>query len=161
MPPSKPRNPLPAVDIIIEIAAPGQNRGIVLIRRKNPPFGWALPGGFVEYGESLEAAAVREAREETALDVELMGQFHSYSDPNRDPRQHTISTVFIARARGSPRAADDAREARVVDPRRLTEPLAFDHKTILDDYIAVKEGRSPWTGTSPRTRSRAKSLTGR
>ncbi len=161
MPPSKPRNPLPAVDLIIEIAAPGKKRGIVLIRRKNPPFGWALPGGFVEYGESLEAAAVREAREETSLDVELTGQLHSYSDPGRDPRQHTISTVFMAQARGTPRAADDAREARVVDPRRLTEPLAFDHKTILDDYIAFKEGRSPWTRTNLRTRSRAKSPTGR
>jgi ADP-ribose pyrophosphatase YjhB (NUDIX family) len=161
MPPSKPRNPLPAVDLIIEIAAPGMRRGIVLIRRKNPPFGWALPGGFVEYGESLEAAAVREAREETSLDVELLGQLHSYSDPGRDPRQHTISTVFIARATGTPRAADDAREARVVDPRCLTEPLAFDHEMILDDYIAFKEGRFPWTRENPRTRSRAKSPTGR
>lgn len=147
------KNPFPTVDIIIEIGAPKKRPGIVLIRRKNPPFGWALPGGFVEYGESLEEAAVREAREETSLAVELLGQLHTYSDPARDLRGHTISTVFIARAVGTPRAADDAREARVVDPRRVGRPLAFDHGRILDDYIAFKEGRPPWTKKSPRTRT--------
>ncbi|OQX11001.1 MAG: NUDIX hydrolase, partial [Desulfobacteraceae bacterium IS3] len=85
------RNPLVTVDIIIEI-----NKGIVLIERVNPPHGWALPGGFVDYGESLETAAVREAKEETSLDVTLEEQFHTYSAPDRDPRQHTVSTVFIA-----------------------------------------------------------------
>jgi ADP-ribose pyrophosphatase YjhB (NUDIX family) len=159
--PSKRRNPLPAVDIIIEVVAPGRRPGIVLISRRNPPFGWALPGGFVECGESLEAAAVREAREETSLEVKLLGQFHTYSEPGRDPRHHTISTVFIARARGTPRAADDAREARVVDPRRVAVPLAFDHGKVLSDYIACKKGRSPWTRRNPRARSRAGSRTGR
>jgi 8-oxo-dGTP diphosphatase len=144
MPPKKQRNPAPTVDIIIEIGSRPAPK-IVLIRRKNPPFGWALPGGFVDYGESLEEAAVREAREETSLDVRLLGQLHTYSDPGRDPRQHTISTVFIARAAGRPRAADDAREAVAVRLREVNTPLAFDHRKILDDYIAFKEGRFPWT----------------
>ncbi len=94
------KNPVPTVDIIIET----EGEKIVLIQRKNPPFGWALPGGFVDYGESLEEAAIREAREETALEVNLVRQMHTYSDPNRDPRRHTLSTVFIARAHGTPRA---------------------------------------------------------
>src|SRR6187399_3003309 len=100
------RNPLLTVDIIIEI-----DGKIVLIERKNPPHGWALPGGFIDYGESAEDAAVREAKEETRLDVELIEQFHVYSDPARDPRQHTISTVFIARAEGKPEGGDDAKRA--------------------------------------------------
>jgi 8-oxo-dGTP diphosphatase len=141
---TKPRNPVPTVDIIIEIASQG-TPVIVLIERKNPPYGWALPGGFVDYGESLEQAAVREAREETSLEVELLGQLHAYSDPSRDPRQHTISTVFVARAEGTPVAADDARAVLVVDPRHVAVPLAFDHRRILDDYIAFTEGRFPWT----------------
>jgi 8-oxo-dGTP diphosphatase len=145
MTPNKPRNPVPTVDIIIEVDRPGRAPGIVLIRRKNPPFGWALPGGFVDYGESLEEAAVREAREETSLRVELLGQFHTYSDPRRDPRQHTVSTVFLAQARREPRAADDAREARVFDPDRVEVKLAFDHRRILDDYLEFKRGRFPWT----------------
>jgi len=151
----RPRNPFPTVDIIIEIGRPGRRPGIVLIRRRNPPFGWALPGGFVDYGESLEAAAAREAREETSLAIRIMGQLHTYSDPGRDPRSHTISTVFIARAKGTPRAADDARETRVVDPRRVKARLAFDHRKILDDYIAFKEGRFPWTRKTRRTKTRA------
>jgi len=153
MPRTGNKNPFPTVDIIIEIGAPGERPGIVLIRRKNPPFGWALPGGFVEYGESLEEAAVREAHEETSLAVELLGQLHTYSDPGRDPRWHTISTVFIARAEGAPRAADDAREVRIVDPRRVGRRLVFDHGRILADYNAFKEGRPPWTKTSPRTKA--------
>ena len=130
MPEQKPRNPFPTVDIIIEL--PG---GIVLIERKNPPHGWAIPGGFVDYGESLEQAAAREAKEETSLDVELIRQFHTYSDPDRDPRFHTVSTVFIARASGTPRAADDAAEIAVFAKDSLPEPLCFDHAKILDDYF--------------------------
>ena len=142
MPRRKFRNPVPAVDIIIEVMDGRKTRGIVLIERKNPPPGWALPGGFVEYGESLEAAAVREAREETSLEVELVGQFRAYSDPSRDPRFHTISTVFIARARGEPRAADDARDVCVVDPRKVDLPLAFDHRQVIGDYLVAMKGRS-------------------
>jgi 8-oxo-dGTP diphosphatase len=144
------RNPFPTVDIIIEIADGRRRRGIVLIERKNPPAGWALPGGFVDYGETLEAAAVREAREETSLDVELLGQLGAYSDPSRDPRFHTISTVFLARAAGVPRGADDARRAVVRDPRDRSLPLAFDHRKILDDYLRSRKGALPCrTKTKP------------
>ncbi len=139
------RNPVPTVDIIIEIEDEANTPGIVLIRRKNPPYGWALPGGFVDYGESLEDAARREAWEETSLKVEISAQFHSYSDPVRDPRLHTISTVFLARAEGKPRAADDAAEVGIFDPENKTMPLAFDHRKILDDYCAFKKGMDPWT----------------
>jgi 8-oxo-dGTP diphosphatase len=125
------RNPVPTVDIIIEI----DGRGIVLIKRKNNPVGWALPGGFVDYGECLEEAAVREAREETSLTVELTGQFHTYSNPARDPRQHTISTVFTARASGVPKAADDAAEINIFTEQDLPGLLMFDHAEILDDYF--------------------------
>jgi len=106
-----------------------------LIRRKNPPAGWALPGGFVDYGETLEDAAVREAKEETGLDVRLVRQFHSYSDPHRDPRQHTISTVFLAEADGEYTAGDDAAAVGVFSARDLPDNLAFDHRQILEDYI--------------------------
>jgi 8-oxo-dGTP diphosphatase len=118
------------VDVIIEL----DQRGVVLIRRRNPPYGWALPGGFVDYGETLEEAAVREAREETSLQVRLVRQFHAYSAPDRDPRGHTVSVVFIASASGEPRAADDAREVGVFPLQQLPQPLAFDHAQILDDY---------------------------
>jgi 8-oxo-dGTP diphosphatase len=130
-------NPVPTVDIIIEMdhpVLPGA-KGIVLIRRKNPPFGWAIPGGFVDYGESLEQAAVREAQEETSLEVELVRQFHTYSDPSRDERQHTISTVYIARASGEPRAADDALEAKIFSRNNIPRDMAFDHADILYDYF--------------------------
>ncbi len=129
------RNPIPTVDVIIE-----QDGGkkIVLIKRRNPPHGWAIPGGFVDYGETLEAAAVREAYEETGLHVTLLRQFHTYSDPLRDPRKHTISTVFIARADGSPVAGDDAAEAGVFGMDSLPGPLAFDHGSILKDYREKK-----------------------
>jgi 8-oxo-dGTP diphosphatase len=120
-----------AVDVIIEMAG----GDIVLIRRGNPPPGWALPGGFVDYGETLEAAAVREAREETSLEIDLVRQFHTYSDPARDPRGHTISTVFVARGRGTPRARDDAREVGTFRREALPRPLAFDHSRILEDYF--------------------------
>ena len=124
-------NPLPTVDIIIETG----RRRIVLIKRKNPPRGWALPGGFVDYGESLEEAARREAKEETGLTVELIRQLHTYSDPTRDPRHHTITTVFIARSTGNPVAADDAEEIGIFTPEDLPQPLMFDHAKILVDYF--------------------------
>ncbi len=126
----KHRNPLPTVDIIIEC-----DGKIVMIKRRNNPLGWALPGGFVDYGESLEYAAVREAKEETGLDVNLVKQFHTYSEPNRDPRSHTISTVYIAEAKGAPMAGDDAERAVLFSRDSLPEPIVFDHKKILDDYF--------------------------
>jgi ADP-ribose pyrophosphatase YjhB (NUDIX family) len=125
------RSPYPTVDIIIEM----DRGGIVLIRRKNPPFGWALPGGFVDYGESLESAALREAEEETSLKVTLKYQLGAYSDPSRDPRHHTISVVFVAKASGEPRAEDDALAVKVFHINALPESLAFDHKKILQDYL--------------------------
>jgi len=125
------KNPVPTVDIIIEIP----DKGIILIERKNPPFGWALPGGFVDYGESLEDAAVREAKEETSLTIELKEQFHTYSDPERDLRQHTISTVYLAIAQGVPRAADDANKIAIFAEDTLPTPIAFDHEKILKDYF--------------------------
>ncbi|MBI4964139.1 MAG: NUDIX hydrolase [Desulfomonile tiedjei] len=127
------RNPLPTTDIIIRVAG-----GIVLINRKNPPYGWAIPGGFIDYGESAEAAAVREAMEETSLavtDLELVGV---YSDPHRDPRHHTLTVVFTARCEGVPRAADDALELGVFTQNNLPSPLAFDHAKILMDFFSSK-----------------------
>jgi 8-oxo-dGTP diphosphatase len=126
------KNPVPTVDIIIELSS-----GIVLIKRKNPPHGWALPGGFVDYGESYEHAAVREAREETGLEVELVRQFHTYSNPDRDPRQHTASTVFIATADGIPKGGDDALQAKIFNRENLPK-LVFDHQTIVEDYFSGK-----------------------
>ena len=123
-------NPFPTVDIIIEM-----DEGIVLIQRANPPYGWALPGGFVDYGESLEAAAIREAKEETSLEVELISQLGAYSDPKRDPRHHTISVVFEARAKGRPKASDDAKAVGIFNKEDLPEELAFDHGSILEDYF--------------------------
>lgn len=125
------RNPFPTVDIIIEL----EKQGIVLIKRKNPPFGWAMPGGFVDYGESLESAAVREAREETSLDINLKYQLGAYSDPERDPRHHTISVVFVADAKGIPRAADDAVDVGIFSRDSIPDKLAFDHGKILYDYF--------------------------
>lgn len=127
------RNPFPTVDIIIELAGK-----IVLIKRKNPPHGWAIPGGFVDYGESLEQAAIREAREETSLEVTSLRLLGCYSDPARDSRMHTISTVFIATAKGQPQAADDAAELALFSLDQLPEQLCFDHARILTDYCAVK-----------------------
>jgi 8-oxo-dGTP diphosphatase len=128
------RNPVPAVDIIIEF----QDQGLILIERANPPHGWALPGGFVDYGESLEDAAIREAREETELAVTLLGQFHTYSDPRRDPRRHTITTVYVAQGFGTPQAADDARHLAIFAPEDLPQILAFDHSLILSEYLKVR-----------------------
>lgn len=128
------RNPIPTVDIIIEL-----QDGIVLVERRNFPQGWALPGGFVDYGESLEDAAIREAREETSLDIQLKLQLHTYSDPNRDPRFHTVSTVYIASGYGEPKAADDAKGVGIFLENEISFPLAFDHARILADYFALKK----------------------
>ncbi|WP_341482547.1 NUDIX hydrolase [Fundidesulfovibrio agrisoli] len=126
------RNPTPTVDIVI--ACPGG--GVVLIERRNEPHGWALPGGFVDYGETLENAAIREAKEETGLDVELTGLLGVYSDPERDPRQHTMSVVYTARAHdiAALGAGDDAARAQIFPLERLPAPLCFDHGCILEDY---------------------------
>ena len=121
------------MDIIIETMG-----GVVLIERKNKPFGWALPGGFVDYGESLEKAAMREALEETGLKVKLIRQLKTYSDPERDPRFHSISTVFIAAASGLPKAGDDAGNSGVFTRQNLP-PLVFDHAKILADYFTSIE----------------------
>ncbi len=129
------RNPVPAVDIIIEI----KDR-IVLIERKHEPFGWAIPGGFVDYGEMAETAAVREAKEETSLNVELVHLLGVYSNPNRDSRQHTISTIYVATGKGEPKAADDAKNARLFCEKDLPDTLAFDHAKVLRDYYLWKRG---------------------
>ncbi|MBN1255113.1 MAG: NUDIX hydrolase [Deltaproteobacteria bacterium] len=129
------RNPVPTVDIIIE-----QGGGVVLILRRNEPRQWAIPGGFCDYGESLEQGAVREAREETSLEVELIEQFHTYSDPRRDRRKHTITTVYIARAIGGTfQAQDDAQDIGVFTEADLPPELAFDHDQILKDYFLYKK----------------------
>ena len=134
-----PRNPYLTVDVIIEIEEENGEKGVVMIERKNPPYGWAFPGGFVDYGETLEMAAVREAREETSLDVELIRQFHAYSDPGRDERQHNVTVVFIARPLGGAlEARDDARRAGVFGENSLPPEIAFDHADILNDYFSKK-----------------------
>ena len=132
--------PFTTVDAIIEIGD-----GIVIIKRSNPPFGWALPGGFVDYGESLEEAVRREAKEETGLELTSLKQFHTYSEPQRDPRFHTVGTVFIAKAKGRPQAGDDAVELKVVKLGEIEKlDFAFDHKKIIQDYINYKEGCNPF-----------------
>lgn len=131
------RNPTPTVDIIIELNDRPQ-RPIVLIERLNPPYGWAIPGGFVDYGESVETAAKREAEEETGLRVELIDQFYVYSDPNRDPRQHTLSVVFLATAQGDPKAGDDAKNLDIFEPWQIPKNLCFDHDRILQDYLRYR-----------------------
>ena len=134
---SAPRTPLLTVDTVIEMVdRPG--RPIVLIERKYPPYGWALPGGFVDIGEQLERAAVREAREETALQVQLMALLGCYSDPRRDARGHTVSAVYVATATGQPQARDDARDLMICDPADCPE-LAFDHATIVADYLRYRD----------------------
>jgi O-acetyl-ADP-ribose deacetylase (regulator of RNase III)/ADP-ribose pyrophosphatase YjhB (NUDIX family) len=130
------KSPFVTVDAIIETAS-----GIVIIERSNPPFGWAIPGGFVDYGESLEDAVKREAKEETGLDITDVHQMHTYSVPGRDPRFQTVTTVFTATATGTPQAGDDAAAIRVITPREIdTIDFAFDHKQVLKDYLAYKSG---------------------
>lgn len=132
--------PYTTVDAIIEM-----DDAIVIIERSNPPFGWALPGGFVDYGESLEEAVVRESKEETGLDITGVKQFHTYSDPARDPRFHTIGTVFVAKALGEPKAGDDAAALKVVKLTDLKKyDFAFDHVRIIDDYLRYKKGEDPF-----------------
>jgi len=135
---TKPITPLLTVDIIIELKdRPGCP--VVMIRRRNPPHGWAFPGGFVDIGESVEQAAVREAMEETGLDVVLSNLLGCYSDPARDPRGHTASVVYIARASGSPVAADDAADILICGPGSPPEPLVFDHGRIMSDYVSYRD----------------------
>ncbi|OOC10401.1 NUDIX domain-containing protein [Thioalkalivibrio halophilus] len=132
----RPRTPALAVDLVIRHAAePGR---ILVIERHNPPHGWALPGGFVDVGESAEHAAVREAREETGLQVELQALLGVYSAPDRDPRGHTVSVVYLAQGNGQARAADDARDCAWLDPGDPGLPLAFDHRRIVDDYLRYR-----------------------
>ncbi len=136
---TRPETPLLAADIIIELVD-RSDRPIVLIKRKYPPVGWAIPGGFVDIGESVEQAAVREAKEETALEVTLTKLLGIYSNPGRDLRGHTASVVFIAEASGQPSAQDDAAEIAVIDIQALPDDLVFDHNQILADYVACKKG---------------------
>jgi len=135
--PERSRAPRPTVDVVIE--TPG---GIVLVRRRYPPLGWALPGGFVDPGESVATAARREAKEETGLDVELTELLGVYSDPGRDPRGiFTVSAVFIGRASGVPTGGDDAAEARLFAPDALPPDVVFDHPVIIDDYRRFRAGK--------------------
>jgi ADP-ribose pyrophosphatase YjhB (NUDIX family) len=129
--PGAPETPRLCTDLIIEVGA----GLVVLIERKNSPNGWALPGGFVDVGETVEEAALREAKEETGLDVELVRQFHVYSDPKRDPRGHTASVVWVAHARGKPRAGSDAGNVGLYHQMNLPETISFDHRQILTDYF--------------------------
>ena len=134
------RNPVPTVDIIIELVD-RPHRPIILIERLNSPFGWAIPGGFIDYGELAEVAARREAQEETGLAVELVEQFHVYSDPSRDPRQHTMSVVFLAMAKGEPQAGDDAKNIGIFESWRIPDNLCFDHDRVMRDYWQYRHYR--------------------
>jgi 8-oxo-dGTP diphosphatase len=134
----KPVTPLLAADIIIELTdLPG--RPIVLIERANPPYGWAIPGGFVDVGEIIERAAIREAKEEVMLDVHLTALLGIYSDPIRDSRGHTVTAVYVAEASGVPVAADDAKNCQMFCLNELPNVLAFDHAQVLADYKKYRE----------------------
>lgn len=143
---ARPVCPPIAADVIIEIETK-----VVLIERKNFPFGWAIPGGFVEFGETVEQTAMREVREETCLQVELRALLGVYSRPDRDPRGQTVTVVYIGRAAGNPRAADDAQNVDLFDPDALPSPIAFDHREILGDYrrfLRTGEYPAPWRPAS-------------
>lgn len=138
MPNYRPTTPLLAADAIIELSdKPG--RPIILIERENPPYGWAIPGGFMDVGEFIEAAAVREAKEEVCLDVSLKTLLGMYSDPERDNRGHTVTAVYVAEATGEPQAADDAKNVAIFDIDNLPDELAFDHAQVLEDYRKFRE----------------------
>jgi 8-oxo-dGTP diphosphatase len=134
----KPITPLLAADVIIELTD-FPDRPIVLIERANPPYGWAIPGGFVDLGEIVEQAAIREAQEEVGLDVRLIALLGIYSDPSRDSRGHTVTAVYVAEAAGTPVAADDAKNCRLFSLSDLPESLAFDHAQVLSDYKKYRE----------------------
>ncbi|MCW8899479.1 MAG: NUDIX hydrolase [Gammaproteobacteria bacterium] len=138
MPNFRPLTPLIAADIIIELLDQPK-RPIVLIERKNPPFGWAIPGGFVDVGERLETAAIREAKEEVCLQVTLKALLGMYSDPKRDERGHTVTAVYVAEAKGMPQAADDAKNLAIFEMDKLPEELAFDHAQVIEDYKKFRE----------------------
>jgi len=129
------RNPIPTVDIIIRMPTPSNESGIILIHRKNIPVDWAIPGGFVDYGESCETTAIREAMEETSLQIRELNQFRVYSDPDRDPRHHTITVVFSGIGEGIPRAGDDADDIGLFTKETIPTHLAFDHSRILYDFF--------------------------
>ncbi|MDD5555818.1 MAG: NUDIX hydrolase [bacterium] len=132
-------HPVPTVDILIRRVKEGRE-AVVLVRRKNPPHGWAIPGGFLEYGERAEDCAVREALEETGIEVTLTGLLGVYSDPSRDPRVHTVSAVYTAEGEGEPRADSDAAEAGIFAEDELPSEIAFDHRAILSDYFRTRAG---------------------
>lgn len=134
----RPTTPLIAADAIIELLDENNQIGIVLIERKNPPYGWAIPGGFVDVGETIEQAAIRESKEEVCLDVELICLLGLYSDPARDERGHTATAVYVAKASGAPQAADDAKNVAVFNINALPTNLAFDHDKVLQDYLHYK-----------------------
>lgn len=138
MPNFRPVTPQIAVDAIIELTDK-PSRPIVLIERKNPPYGWAIPGGFVDVGERLETAAIREAKEEVCLNVTLKALLGLYSDPERDDRGHTVTAVYVAEAKGLPQAADDAKSLDIFDVDKLPDVLVFDHKQVLEDYRKFRD----------------------
>lgn len=138
------KTPYLTVDGIIELYDNSETfQGIVLIERKNPPYGWAIPGGFVDIGERVEEAVVREMKEETSLDVVIESLLGVYSDPKRDPRFHTVSVVYICKAYGVPEAQDDAKAVHIIPQEELTAlTLVFDHHTIIQDYLReIKKGK--------------------
>ncbi|MBN1290940.1 MAG: NUDIX hydrolase [Candidatus Latescibacteria bacterium] len=130
------KNPKPTADVIVEI-----NGKILLIKRKNPPYGWAIPGGFIDYGESAEDAALLEIKEETGIELSRITQFRCYSAPDRDPRSHTITVVFIAQSQEQPIAGDDALETGLFEQDNLPSPIVFDHAEILRDYLVSRTSK--------------------
>lgn len=147
-----PQTPLLTVDVVVRLID-RPDVPVVLIKRRNPPAGWALPGGFVDVGETTETAARREIAEETGLEVVLRGLLGVYSDPARDPRGHTVSAVYVGDALGEPRGDSDATEAASFRMESLPAPLAFDHERILSDYRDFAHGRRPLADLAPGVKS--------